>query len=128
MIIPLDHLYESLTAHCGCRSCRGSGRRPALRGDVLLDGLEEVAEPAGAMKRLGLADDPAGPGGERGEQASRSVARVDVGSAFDLSGAHRQPRRRAVERLNRALLVHAEQERAVRAVRGRGQRCRAPSR
>jgi hypothetical protein len=40
-----------------------------LRRDVLLDGVEEVAELAGAMPLLGLADDLACPGVERGEQA-----------------------------------------------------------
>src|SRR6266702_3448309 len=83
-------------------------------GHGLLDGVEEVAELAGAMPLLGLADDPAGPGVERGEQTGGAVTFVVMGAAFDLSGTHGQQRCGAVERLDLALLVHAEHQRAVR--------------
>src|SRR6266567_1267479 len=81
---------------------------------ILFDGIEEVAELAGAMPLLGLADDPAGPGVERGEQTGGAVTFVVMGAALDLSGTHGQQRRGAVERLDLALLVHAEHQRAVR--------------
>jgi hypothetical protein len=42
------------------------------------------------------------------------VTLVVVGSAFDLSGAHRQQRRGVIQRLNLALFVHAEHERTIR--------------
>ena len=84
-----------------------------FRSDVPFDGVEEVAELAGAMPLLGLADDLAGPGVERGEEAGGAVALVVVGAPLDLAGSHRQQRRGAIERLDLALLVHTEYERAV---------------
>ena len=63
-------------------------------------------------RRWVSADDVAGLGVERGEQAGGAVAGVVVGAAFDLAGAHGQQRSGAVERLNLALFVHAQDQRA----------------
>ncbi len=84
-----------------------------VRGNVLFDGIEEVAELTGAMPLLGLADDFACSGIERGEEAGCAVTRVIVGSPLDLAGAHGQQRRGAIQRLYLALFIHAQDQRAI---------------
>ena len=61
-------------------------------GNVLFDGVEEVAELAGAMSLLGLANNLAGAGVERGEETGGAVALVIVGAPLDLAWPHRQQR------------------------------------
>jgi hypothetical protein len=50
---------------------------------------------------------------EGGEQAGGAVAGVVVAVAFDLSGAHGQQRGGAIQSLNLALLVYAQNQGAV---------------
>src|ERR1700736_1366752 len=82
-------------------------------GHVLLDGVEEVAELFGAMALLVLADDLAGLGIQRGKQAGRAVPRIVVGAALDLPRSHGPQWSRAVKRLDLALFIHAQQQRAL---------------
>ena len=84
-----------------------------FRGHVAVDGVEEAAELAGAMTTMELAQHLAAGHVESGEQAGGAVAFVIVAAAFDLSRAHGQQRRRAIQRLNLALLVHAQNQRSV---------------
>lgn len=83
-------------------------------GDVGLDMVEELAELGRAM--LGIAASYDGSGGyvEGAEQRRGAVPLVVVGAALDLSGAHRQQGLAAVECLNLAFFVDAEDEGTVR--------------
>ena len=96
-------------------------------GDLGFESAPELKELAAAVTRKALSDDLAGGDVEGGEQRGGAVAHVVMGASLDLSGPHGQHRLGAVERLDLALLVDAEHERA-RAGRGRDQRCRAPCR
>ena len=78
-----------------------------LRRYVLFDGVEEVAELDGPVAALELADDLAGFGVERCEQAGGAVAKIIVRAAFGLSGAHGQQGSGALQRLDLALFVDA---------------------
>ena len=57
-----------------------------VRRHVGFDGVEELAELDGPMAALELADDLAGFGIERGEQAGGAVTEIVMSSAFGLSG------------------------------------------
>ena len=48
---------------------------------------------------------------QRGEQGGGAVALVVIGLPLDLAGAHRQDRLGAIQRLDLALLVHADHDR-----------------
>ncbi len=50
---------------------------------------------------------------ESGEQTGGAMPFVVVSAAFDLTGAHGQQRRGAVQRLNLSLLVHTQHQGAV---------------
>ena len=82
-------------------------------GDVALDGIEEAAELTGAMPAMHLAEHLAAGYVESGEQAGGAVANVVVAAAFDLSRAHGQQRSGAIQRLNLAFFVHAQDQGAV---------------
>ncbi len=82
-------------------------------GHVVLDGIEKAAEFAGAMTTMELAQHMATGHVESGEQTGSAVPSVVVSAAFDLSRTHGQQRRGAVQRLNLALLVHAQDQSAV---------------
>ena len=80
------------------------------------DGVEEAAELLGAVARETASDDGAGGHVESGEQRGRAVAPVVVRAALHLAGAQGQERLGAVERLDLALLVDAQNQRAVRRI------------
>jgi hypothetical protein len=79
-----------------------------IGGDVGFDDVQEGAELARPMAGEAFADDPAGGGVERREQAEGSVTRVVMRAPLDLTWAHRKQRLRSIERLNLALFVDAE--------------------
>ena len=85
-----------------------------LLGHVLLDGVEEVAKLDRAMALLILANDLAGLGIQRGKQTGGAVARIVMRAPLDLAGTHGQQRGRAIQRLNLALFVHTQDQRALR--------------
>lgn len=58
-------------------------------GHVLFDGVEEVAELQRTVPALGLADQRAALGIERGKQGGGAVARVVMRATLDLPRAHR---------------------------------------
>ena len=97
-------------------------------GHVLLDGVEKAAELTGAMTTMQLAQHRAAGHVEGGEQTGGAVPFGVVGAAFDLSGAQGQQRRGAVQRLNLALLVHAQHQGAVGRVQIEADECRGPCR
>ena len=78
--------------------------------------VEERAELARPMPLHAAPDDRAGGGVEGGEQGGRAVALVIVAAPLRLARPHGQHRLGAVERLDLALLVDAEHQRAVRRV------------
>src|SRR5215475_4240007 len=77
---------------------------------VALDLIEKLAELRCAVATHALAHDGSGLDVESGKERGRSVPRVVVCPALSLSGAHRQQRLCAVERLNLALLIDAEHD------------------
>ena len=68
------------------------------------------------MTSVQRADDLAVGGVQRGEQAARPVTLVVVGGASRGAGHHRQVGCGAIERLDLALLVHAQHQRPLRRV------------
>ena len=82
-------------------------------GYVAFDGIEESAELTGTMTMMKLAQHVTAGDVESGEQAGGAVPFVVMATALDLSGAHGQKRRSAIQRLNLALLVHAQNQRSV---------------
>ena len=66
------------------------------------------------MTLVAFADDEARGDVERGEQRGRAVADIVVGAPLRDAGHHRQDRLLAIQRLDLALLVDAEDERPVR--------------
>src|ERR1019366_243343 len=84
-----------------------------FRRHVLFDGIEKSAELARAMTTMQLSQHAAAGHVESSEQNGGAVALVIVAAAFDLSGAHGQQRRGALQCLNLALLVHAQHQGTV---------------
>ena len=83
-------------------------------GDLGVDLFQEVEKLPGPVAPVALADDEAGSDIEGCEQRSRSVALVIVRAPLRHARQHRQDRLCTVERLDLALLVDAEHQRAVR--------------
>lgn len=79
-----------------------------IAGNVGLDDVQEGAELARPMAGEAFADDPAGGGVERREQAEGSVTHVAMGAPLDLAWAHGQKWLRSIERLDLALFIDAE--------------------
>ena len=88
---------------------RSAGTLPSTSSRNLRNSLRPVA-------RHAFADDLAHLHVECGEQRRRAMALVIVGAPLDLAGAHRQQRLGAVERLDLALLVDAQHQRALRRI------------
>jgi hypothetical protein len=82
-------------------------------GDGSLDVAEELQELLVAMPALALREHLARGDVERREQRRGAVMDVVVGDAFDVADAQRQQRLRAVEGLDLALLVDAQDDRVV---------------
>ena len=78
--------------------------------------VEEGAELARPVPLHAAPDDRAGGGVEGGEQGGRAVALVIMAAPLRLARPHRQHRLGAVQRLDLALFVDAEHQRAVRRV------------
>jgi len=91
-----------------------------------LDGAQEREELACAMPPVQLPDDRTRGDVERREQRRGAVAHVVVSAPLGDAGGHRQDRLGAIERLNLALLVHAQHHRFGGAHPGTARRCRAP--
>src|SRR6201993_2605938 len=83
-------------------------------GRAAVDGSQEPQPFLVAMALHALPDHPTGGDIERGEQRRRAVALVVVGHRSGPPLLHRQSRLRAIERLDLALLIDREHERAVR--------------
>ena len=98
---------------CGCRSCPESDARRVRAGTLGIDGVEKAAELARAMATMQLTQHAAAGHTEGGKQTGCAVSGVVVAAALHLSGAHGQQRRRTVQRLNLALLIHAKHQAAV---------------
>ena len=77
----------------------------------------EVAKLGRAVALMELADPGAGLGVERGEQVDGAVAQGVRRSALGLSGAHRQQRLTAIERLNLRFLIRAKDQYPVRRIK-----------
>ena len=85
-----------------------------LVGNASVDLLQEVEKLPGPVAPVALADDAARGDIEGCEQRGRSVALVIVSAPLGHARQHRQDRLCTVERLDLALLVDAEHQRAVR--------------
>src|SRR5262249_27724792 len=79
-----------------------------------VDGLQKPEELLTAMAAMTFADDFARRHVERGEQRGGPVPPIVVRPTLRRPERHRQNRRGAVERLDLALFVHAQEQRAVR--------------
>ena len=79
-----------------------------------IDAAQELAEFLGAVPRMTGADDGPGFYIQRREQRRGAVPDVIMGASGRQARPHRQQRRRAIQRLNLALLVHAEHQGAIR--------------
>ena len=84
--------------------------------NVAVEVLKEREKFLMAMARLALRDDRTVEHVERRKQRGGAVSKVVVGYAFDISQPHRQYRLGALQRLNLALFVHAQDQRLVRRV------------
>jgi hypothetical protein len=84
-----------------------------LPGHARVDVLEEAEELLMAVALLALREHLAGADVERGEERRRAVPDVAVRDALDVAEPQRDRRLRALERLDLALLVHAQDERLV---------------
>ena len=82
-------------------------------GDIGVDGVEEFTELYRAMATMTLTDHGAGFAVERGEQAGGAMAGVIVGAPLGLPGPHRQQWLGAIQGLDLALLVGAQDHRPV---------------
>ena len=82
-------------------------------GDLLVDRLQELVELDRAVTVVQPADHLAGGEVERRVQAGGAVALVVVGRALGRAGQHRQDRLGAIQRLDLALLIHAQDDRAL---------------
>ena len=88
-----------------------------LVGDLGFESAQELEELPAAMTREALPDDLAGGDIEGGEQRGGAVAHVVMSAPLDLSGPHGKKRPGAIQRLDLALLVDAEHERALRRIK-----------
>jgi hypothetical protein len=127
---PLGQASCGSSGFYGCRSCRGSGERPtsnsadtffSMVSRKLRNSVERCRCWVWPMTLPVLVSSAA-------NRLVVSVAGVVVRAALDLTGAHGQQRRGAIQRLDLALLVHAQHQSSIRGGRGRGRRCREPSR
>ena len=82
-------------------------------GDAAVDLFEEVEELPRPVATIALADDEAGGDIESGKERGGAVALVVVGPPLGHARQHRQHRLGAVERLDLALFVDTEHQRAV---------------
>lgn len=80
------------------------------RRDLPFDLVEKAHGFLLPMLSLALADDPAGGNLQRCEQGRCAVPIIIVGAAFGLAGPPGQDRLAAIQRLDLALLVHAEDD------------------
>src|SRR5689334_3891238 len=87
-----------------------------IGGYAHVDRLEEPQEFLAAMPPMTLADDFAGRHVERCEQRRRAMPAVVVRPPLRRTECHRQNRGSAIERLNLALLVHTQDQGAVRRI------------
>src|SRR6266851_4183086 len=92
-VIIEDQMQLQFVRHCGVDSCK------------------EAAKLARAVALMELANHGAGAGVERGEQVGGGMA------PLGLTGAHRQQRLTAVERLNLRFLIHAQHQCPVRRIK-----------
>ena len=82
-------------------------------GNPGFERAQELEELPAAVARETLPDDLAGGDVQRREQRGGAVACVVMGASLDLSGSHGEQRTGAIQRLDLALLVDAENERAL---------------
>lgn len=115
---------KAVTLHVAARTIPEPNRRvdwwdkrdgPMIKPDIQHTELDEAAafacsELTGTVTSAALADNGAGGNVERSEQGRRSIALVVMASQCRLAGTHRQHRLAAVERLDLALLVHAQHD------------------
>jgi len=81
--------------------------------DLVVNRLKELAELHRPMAAMKLPDHGASLEVERGEQVGGAVAQIVGRTPLSLAGAHRQQRLTAIERLDLALLVDTQHQRAV---------------
>ena len=84
----------------------------SIAGNVGFDDVQEGAELARPMAGEAFADDPAGGGIERREQTEGSVPGVVMRAPLDLARAHGQQGLRSIKRLDLALFVDTQNQRA----------------
>src|SRR5262245_42805971 len=80
---------------------------------VRVDPIEELAKLDRSMTTMGLRDDRAGLGVERGKQRCRPVALVVVRPTLGFSGPEGQQRRGAIQRLDLRFLIDAQDHRVI---------------
>jgi hypothetical protein len=88
-----------------------------ILGDLSVDLFNEVQKFGGPMPLVAFADDKAGGDVERCEQRGRAMTDIGVSLTFRLTRHHRQDRLFAIERLNLALFIDAQDQRPI----GQGQ-------
>ena len=82
--------------------------------DLSIDLLEELQELGRPVALVAFADDEPGGDIERGKQRGRTMPHIAVRTTFRHARHHRQDRLLAIECLNLAFLIDAEDERSVR--------------
>src|SRR3546814_9262170 len=82
-------------------------------GDRRFDLVQEATELLRAVAAIAFADDAAGDDVERCEQGGHAVALVSMAAPLRLSWSHRQHRLAAVERLDLALFIDAQDQRTL---------------
>ena len=85
----------------------------ALGRGLAVDLVEEADELLMPVAAHALADDLAVEHVERGEQGGRAVPLIIMGHRAAAAAPHRQPRLGAVERLDLALLIDRQHQRAL---------------
>jgi len=99
-------------ASCASRGYRGSnGHRD--RRHRRLDAVQKLTTLLGAMARVAGPDDDPSFHIQRAEQRRRPMPDVVVGLSGRQPRTHGQQGRRAIERLDLVLLIHAEHQRAI---------------
>ena len=88
-----------------------------LVGDLGFERAQELEELPAAVAWEALADDLSGGDVQGCEERGGPVAHVVMGAPLDLSGPHGKKRPGAIQRLDLALFVDAEHERALRRVK-----------
>jgi len=83
------------------------------RGGLSIDRPQELEKLGVAMAGQALADHRPAQHVERGEQGGGAVALVVVGHRARAALLHRERRLRAIQRLDLALLVHAQNDRVL---------------